>query len=115
MQTSTVNGKREMVKVSAQSRSTAVAGAIAGMIRQYRECKVQAIGAGACNQALKAVAIARSYLEQDHLDIAIIPHFADVEINGEERTAIRMHIEARDTEFAPKVPRTTFALARDEV
>ena len=85
----------DTIKVSAKSRSTAVAGAIAGVIREAQHVEVQAIGAGAVNQAVKAVAIARSYLEQDGLDIFCIPTFAEVDINGEERTAVKLHVEVR--------------------
>jgi stage V sporulation protein S len=85
----------EIIKVSAKSRSTAVAGAIAGVIRENKHAEVQAIGAGAVNQAIKAVAIARGYLEQDGLDIYVIPTFAEVDINGEERTAVKLRVESR--------------------
>jgi stage V sporulation protein S len=85
----------EIIKVSAKSRSTAVAGAIAGVIRENKHAEVQAIGAGAVNQAIKAVAIARGYLEQDGLDIYVIPLFAEVDINGEERTAVKLQVESR--------------------
>ncbi len=85
----------ETIKVSAKSRSTAVAGAIAGVIRENKHAEVQAIGAGAVNQAIKAVAIARGYLEQDGLDIYVIPTFAEVDINGEERTAVKLRVESR--------------------
>ncbi len=85
----------DMIKVSAKSRSTAVAGAIAGVIRESQHVEVQAIGAGAVNQAVKAIAIARSYLERDALDIVTVPTFAEVDINGQERTAVRFIIQAR--------------------
>lgn len=85
----------EMIKVAADSRSTAVAGAIAGVIRERGQVDLQAIGAGAVNQGIKAIAIARSYLELDGIDIVCIPHFAEVTIDGQERTAIRMTIESR--------------------
>jgi stage V sporulation protein S len=85
----------ETIKVSAKSRSTAVAGAIAGVIRENKHAEVQAIGAGAVNQAIKAVAIARGYLEQDGLDIYVIPTFAEVDINGEERTAVKLFVQSR--------------------
>ena len=94
----------DTIKVSAKSRSTAVAGAIAGVIREYRKAEVQAIGAGAVNQALKAVAIARSYLQQDQLDLAVVPTFTEVDINGEERTAVRFYVESRALSEAPPVP-----------
>jgi len=85
----------EVIKVSAHSRSTAVAGAIAGVVREHGRAEVQAIGAGAVNQATKAVAIARSYLALDGIDVICIPEFADVVIADEERTAIRLIIEPR--------------------
>lgn len=87
----------ELIKVSAQSRSTAVAGAIAGVMREEGYAEVQAIGASAVNQAIKAIAIARGYLEQDDMDLAIIPSFTEVEIEGNERTAVRMAIIKRPT------------------
>ena len=88
----------ETIKVSAKSRSTAVAGAIAGVIRENKHAEVQAIGAGAVNQAIKACAIARGYLEQDGLDIYVIPTFAEVDINGEERTAVKLTVQSRPRE-----------------
>ena len=65
----------DIIKVSAKSRSTSVAGAIAGVIREHKHADVQAIGAGAVNQAVKALAIARGYLERDRLDIVCVPSF----------------------------------------
>jgi stage V sporulation protein S len=85
----------EVIKVAAKSRSTSVAGAIAGVIRESGRAEVQAIGAGAVNQALKATAIARGYLELDGIDIVCIPSFVEVEIDGQERTAIKLSIEPR--------------------
>jgi len=85
----------EILKVSASSRSTALAGAIAGVIRDKRYAEVQAIGAGAVNQAVKAIAIARSYLEDDQLDILCAPLFIQIMVKGEERTAVRFAIESR--------------------
>jgi stage V sporulation protein S len=85
----------DIIKVSAKSRSTAVAGAIAGVIREHRHAEVQAIGAGAVNQAVKALAIARGYLERDELDIIFLPYFTEVEIDGQERTAVRFSVEIR--------------------
>lgn len=81
-----------IIKVSSQSRSTAVAGAIAGVIREHGRAEVQAIGASAVNQAVKAIAIARTYLEEDGLDLLVQPTFTEVEINGQERTAVRFHV-----------------------
>jgi stage V sporulation protein S len=85
----------EVLKVSSKSRATAVAGAIAGVIREHGRAEVQAIGAGAVNQATKAVAIARSYLALDGIDAICIPAFADVEIDDQERTAIKLIVEPR--------------------
>jgi len=85
----------EVIKVAARSRSTAVAGAIAGVVRENGRAEVQAIGAGAVNQALKAAAIAGTYLELDGINIVCIPSFVEVEIDGQERTAIKLSIEPR--------------------
>ena len=85
----------EVLKVSTRSRPSAVAGAIAGVIRENGMAEVQSIGAGATNQAIKAVAIARSYLNEESIDIVCIPSFIDVAIDDEERTAIRLLIERR--------------------
>ncbi len=86
----------DTIKVSAKSRSTAVAGAIAGVIREHRRADVQAIGAGAVNQAIKAIAIARGYLQQDGLDIICVPTFVEVDVSGEERTAVKLAVEVRN-------------------
>lgn len=85
----------DIIKVSARSRSTAVAGAIAGVMRQHHGAEVQAIGAGAVNQAVKALAIARGYLERDEMDIVTTPYFTEVDIDGQERTAVRFRVEPR--------------------
>lgn len=89
------NGKADVIKVSAKSRSTAVAGAIAAVMREHRYAEVQAIGAGAVNQAVKALAIARGYLEGDQIDIICTPYFTEVDIEGQERTAVRFIVEPR--------------------
>lgn len=85
----------EVLKVSTRSRPSAVAGAIAGVIRDSGLAEVQSIGAGATNQAIKAVAIARSYLSEEGIDIVCTPSFIDVAIAEEERTAIRLLVERR--------------------
>lgn len=85
----------EIIRVSADSKTSAVAGAIAGVMREHRHAEVQAIGAGAVNQAIKACAIARMYLHDDGLDMICIPSFVDVEIEGKERTALRLVVEPR--------------------
>lgn len=89
------HGNGEVLKVSTRSRPSAVAGAIAGVIRESGSAEVQSIGAGATNQAIKAVAIARSYLNEEGVDIVCVPSFIDVSIDDEERTAIRLLIEKR--------------------
>ena len=85
----------DLIRVSAKSRSTAVAGAIAGVVREQGHVDVQAIGAGAVNQALKAAAIARGFLALDGIDVVLVPSFADVDIGGQQRTAIRISVEPR--------------------
>lgn len=85
----------EVLKVSAKSRPSAVAGAIAGVVRENGRAEVQAIGAGATNQAVKAIAIAREYLLETDIDAICVPAFIDVTIDNEERTAIRLVIEKR--------------------
>lgn len=92
---STERHSAEVLKVSTRSRPSAVAGAIAGVIRDSGLAEVQSIGAGATNQAIKAVAIARSYLSEEGIDIVCTPSFIDVAIAEEERTAIRLLIERR--------------------
>jgi stage V sporulation protein S len=84
-----------IIKVSSGSRTSAVAGAIAGVIREHRRAEAQAIGAGAVNQAIKAIAIARGYLQEDGIDVICIPEFVSVEIDGKERTAVKLTIEPR--------------------
>ncbi len=85
----------DIIKVSATSQTTAVAGAIAGLIREQGTVFVQAIGASAVNQAVKSIAIARSYLMADELDIVCAPAFLDIDLGGEVRTAIRFTVELR--------------------
>ena len=87
----------DIIKVAATSRSTAVAGAIAGVMRERGQVDVQAIGAGAVNQAIKAVIIARGYLELDGIDIVCVPSFVEVLIDGQERTAVRLSVGRRQT------------------
>ena len=95
-----IPGEVEVLKVSAKSRPSLVAGAIAGVVRQAGRVEIQSIGAGATNQAVKAVAIARGYLISSGIDIFFIPAFIDITINDEERTAIKLLIEKR-TGFRP--------------
>ena len=95
----------EVLKVSSRSNPNSVAGALAGVVRQMGSVEVQVIGAGALNQAIKAVAIARGYVAPSGIDLVCIPTFADVEIQGEGRTAIRLLVENRDR-LSPAVPST---------
>ena len=85
----------EALKVSSKSNPNSVAGALAGVIRENGAAEIQAIGAGALNQSIKAIAIARGFLAPSGTDLICIPSFSDVEINGEERTAIKLLIEPR--------------------
>jgi stage V sporulation protein S len=85
----------DIIKVSANSRTSAVAGAIAGVIREHRHAEVQAIGAGAVNQAIKALVLATGYLKNDGIEIACVPQFVDVEIDDKVRTAIKLVIDPK--------------------
>jgi stage V sporulation protein S len=86
----------EVLKVSTRSNPNSVAGAMAGVIRTSGVVEVQVVGAGALNQAVKAAAIARGYLAPSGLDVVCVPSFADIVIDGEARTAIRITIEDRE-------------------
>ena len=85
----------DVIKVSGTSRTSAVAGAIAGVFRENKKAEVQAIGAVAVNQAVKALALARGYLKEDGFEIVCLPEFVDVEIEGKVRTAIKFVVENR--------------------
>jgi stage V sporulation protein S len=85
----------DMIKVSATSRTSAVAGAIAGVVREHKRAEVQAIGAGAVNQAVKALVLATGYLKSDGINVVAIPEFVDVEIDDKIRTAIKIVVEPR--------------------
>lgn len=85
----------DVIKVKANSRTAAVAGAIAGVVREHNRAEVQAIGAGAINQAVKALVLARGYLAEDGIPIVCIPEFVDVDIDGKVRTAIKLVVEPR--------------------
>ncbi len=88
-----------ILKVSTKSKPNALAGAIAGKIREEGKAEVQTIGAGALNQAIKAVAIARGFVASSGVDLVCIPAFVDIEIDGEERTAIKLIIDNRKHNF----------------
>jgi stage V sporulation protein S len=85
----------EVLKVSSRSRPSAVAGAIAGVVRESGRAEVQAIGAGAANQAIKAVAIARDYLIETGIEAICLPSLIDLQIDDADRTAIRLVVETR--------------------
>jgi stage V sporulation protein S len=82
-----------LIKVSATSRTAAVAGAIAGIVREHHRAEVQAIGAGAVNQAVKALILATGYLRLDGIHVCFVPEFADITIEDKVRTAIKLVIE----------------------
>ncbi len=85
----------DIIKVKANSRTAAVAGAIAGVVREHNRAEVQAIGAGAINQSVKALVLAKGYLAEDGINIVCIPEFVDVDIDGKIRTAIKLVVEPR--------------------
>ena len=85
----------DVIRVRGTSRTSAVAGAIAGVFREHHLAEVQAIGASAVNQSVKALALSRSYLDQDGIDVVFIAEFVDVEIEEKVRTAIKFTVEER--------------------
>lgn len=85
----------EVLKVSTKSNPNSVAGALAAIIKEKNVAEIQAIGAGAINQAVKAIAIARGFVAPSGKDIVCVPAFTDIEIDGEERTAIKLIVQPR--------------------
>lgn len=85
----------EVLKVSAKSNPNSVAGALAGVIREKSGAEIQTIGAGALNQAIKAIAIARGFVAPSGIDLICIPAFTDIQVEGEERTAIKLMVQSR--------------------
>ena len=85
----------EILKVSANSKPKAVAGALAAVIRAQGAVEMQAVGAGAINQAVKAIAICRGYVAPNGINLVMTPSFVEILINDEERTAIRFRVEPR--------------------
>ena len=85
----------DVLKVSAKSNPNAVAGALAGVLREEGKAELQAVGAGALNQDIKAVAIARGFVAPHGMDLVCVPAFIDIVIDGEERTAIKLLITPR--------------------
>ena len=94
----------EVLKVSSKSNPNSVAGALAGVLRQTGAVEVQVVGAGALNQAIKAIAIARGFVAPSNLDLVCIPTFADILIDGQGRTAIRLAVEDRTRRKPVEVP-----------
>jgi len=91
----------ELIRVSANSRTSSVAGAIAGVVREHHRAEMQAIGAGAVNQAIKALVLATGYLKNDGIYITCVPEFADVQIEDKVKTAIKFSIEpTSDSNFS---------------
>lgn len=85
----------EVLRVAAGSNPNQVAGAIAAQLRADGISEIQVVGAGALNQAVKAIAIARGFVAPSNIDLVCVPTFADIEINGEDRTAIHLKVEDR--------------------
>lgn len=85
----------EVLKVSTKSNPNSVAGALAAIIKEKNIVELQAVGAGAINQAVKAIAIARGFVAPSGKDIVCVPAFTDIEIDGEERTAIKLIVSPR--------------------
>ena len=85
----------ELLKVSSKSNPNSVAGAVAGVLREKGKTEIQVIGAGALNQAVKAIAIARGFVAPSGFDLICVPVFINIQINGEERTAIKLLVESR--------------------
>ena len=85
----------EVLKVSTKSNPNSVAGALAAIIKEKNIVEIQAVGAGAINQAVKVIAIARGFVAPSGRDIVCVPAFTDIEIDGEERTAIKLIVQPR--------------------
>ena len=90
-----------LIKVSGTSRTSAVAGAIAGIVREHHRAEVQAIGAAAVNQAMKALIVATGYLKLDGIHVSCIPEFADVTIEDKVRTAVKLVIAPQNAAELP--------------
>ena len=85
----------EILKISSKSNPNSVAGAIAGLVKETQKAEMQAIGAGALNQAVKAIAIARGFVAPSGVDLVCIPAVAEVEVEGEARRGIKLIVESR--------------------
>ena len=86
----------EVLRVSSKSNPNSVTGALAGVVREQGAVEIQTVGAGALNQAIKAIAIARGFIAPSGMELTCVPAFAEIIINGEEGTAIRLLVEPRD-------------------
>lgn len=93
----------DIIKVAGSSRTSAVAGAVAGVFREHHRAEIQAIGAGAVNQAVKALVLASSYLKTDGYTIAFMSRFSDVEIDGKTRTAIKFYVFECEDDAVPQL------------
>jgi stage V sporulation protein S len=105
----------DMIKVSATSRTSAVAGAIAGVVREHHRAEVQAIGAGAINQAVKALVLATGYLKSDGIFVSCVPEFADVTIDDKVRTAIKLVIEPSANSDFSLVNSPTYSVRKENI
>lgn len=85
----------EILKVSANSQPKSVAGAIAAIVRNNEPVEIQTIGAGAVNQAVKSIAVARGYVAPNGIELVTIPAFSELEVEGEMRTSIKFLVEKR--------------------
>ncbi len=85
----------EVLKVSAKSLPKSVAGALASVLRGNDSVEIQAIGAGAVNQAIKAIAISRGFIAPNGIDLVVIPAFSEINIDGQARTAIKFIVEPK--------------------
>ncbi|MGI6046122.1 MAG: stage V sporulation protein S [Eggerthellaceae bacterium] len=104
MSTPEKQGSTSCLKVSSKSSPASVAGAIAGLVKDGVNVEMQAVGAGAVNQAVKAIAISRGFLSPIGIEIVCIPSFSDIIIDGEYRTAIRFNLEAHRTHGVTETP-----------
>lgn len=86
--------KENVLKISSKSEPNLVAGAIAGLIKEYDKAELHAIGAGALNQAIKSIAVARGYVAPSGMDLVCVPAFMEVEVEGETRTGIKLIVKS---------------------
>lgn len=82
----------QLFRVSSKSNANSVAGALAAYLKEHEECQIDTVGAGALNQAVKAIIIARGFLVVQGIDVVCVPSFEEIAIDGETRTAIALHV-----------------------